>query len=316
MLRFMGRFVNPHLRDTRRSLWDLFLWIVGSYDDSMPRLAPPAEFAYPGNPKGFVRNAPSAVWIGHSTYLLEIGGVVILTDPVWDMHCSPIPLKAFRRYSEPPIALEDLPPVDVVLLSHNHYDHLDAKTVKILSQFHPQIEWIVPEGVGKWFKRRGITSVKEIGWWKEYEGKAGKITAVPTQHFSGRSLWDKNRTHWNGYVVEIEGKKLYFTGDTGYNDKDFKAIGKQFGGMDLSLIPIGAYLPQKFMQPVHVNPYEAVQIHLDVLSKLSLGMHWNTFRLSEEHVDRPPYDLYLAMKEKQVDFDSFLPVDIGTYVNF
>lgn len=294
---------------------DLFLWVMGKYDDDAPKLAPPGDFVYPGTAKCFVRNCPSAVWIGHSTYLIEVGNLVILTDPVWDSHCSPVPLKPFRRYSEPPIALADLPPVDLVLLSHNHYDHLDAKTVKVLHQFHPGVEWIVPEGLGGWFKRKGIGPVKELSWWARHEGKCA-VTAVPAQHFSGRSLWDKNRTHWNGYVVEVGGKKLYFTGDTGYNGKDFKAIGARFGGMDLSLIPIGAYSPQKFMQPVHVNPFEAVQIHQEVKSKLSLGMHWNTFRLSEEPIDRPPYDLYLAMKEKQLSFDSFLPIDIGTYVNF
>lgn len=310
------RFVNPHTEDLRRSIWDVILWKTGHYDDSHTKLSPPSDFSYPASAKNFVRGSPSAVWIGHSTYLIEIDGLCILTDPVWDSYCSPIPIRSLKRYTEPPIPLADLPPIDIVLLSHNHYDHLDAKTVSALHRFHPQIQWIVPEALSPWFLRRGIRSVIELGWWKSHEGKEFKITAVPTQHFSGRTLWDKNKTHWNGYVLETPTKKLYFTGDTGYNSKDFKAIGKNWTHMDLSLIPIGTYVPQKFMQPVHINPEEAVQIHQDVKSRFSLGMHWNTFRLSDEPVDRPPFDLYLAMKEKKLPFETFLPIDIGTYVNF
>jgi N-acyl-phosphatidylethanolamine-hydrolysing phospholipase D len=218
--------------------------------------------------------------------------------------------------SEPPISLADLPPIDLVLVSHNHYDHLDAGTVAQLYRFHPQIQWIVPEGLSPWFKKRGIHSVIELAWWQEREESKYKVSAVPAQHFSGRSLWDQNKTHWNGYVLEAGGKRLYFTGDTGYNSKDFKEIGNRFNFMDLSLIPIGTYIPKKFMQTVHINPYEAVQIHEDVKSKLSLGMHWNTFCLSDEPLDQPPFDLYLAMKEKNLAFETFLPIDIGTYVNF
>lgn len=311
-----SRFVNPHVRDLRRGLWDFVLWKLGYYDDPVLKLAPPPDFVYPATAKQFVRHLPSALWIGHSTYLIEIAGKTILTDPVWEPYCSPIPIRALRRQTEPPLLLADLPPIDIVLLSHNHYDHLDAKTVRALYQFHPQIEWVVPEGMSHWFRKRKIEKVTELDRWKSVFIKDCTITAVPAQHFSGRSLWDKNRTHWNGYVFQTGNKTLYFTGDTGYNPKDFKAIGERFSQMDLSLIPIGTYVPQKFMQPVHINPHEAVQIHQDVKSVFSLGMHWNTFRLSEEPLDRPPYDLYLAMKEKKLPFETFLPIDVGTYVNF
>jgi N-acyl-phosphatidylethanolamine-hydrolysing phospholipase D len=129
-------------------------------------------------------------------------------------------------------------------------------------------------------------------------------------------LWDKNKTHWNGYVVEVGLKKFYFVGDTGYNPFDFKEIGSRWNGIDLSLIPIGVYIPKRFMSPIHVNPLEAVQIHQDVKSSLSIGMHWKTFCLSEESFERPPYDLYLAMKEKGLPFSSFLPLDVGCYFNW
>lgn len=310
------RFVNPHIQNLRRSIWDVILWKSGYYDDVRPTLVPPSDFVYPFSLKAFNKNHPSAVWIGHSTYLLEVDHLTILTDPVWDSYCSPVPIKALRRYSEPPLLLADLPPIDLVLLSHNHYDHLDAKTVATLHRFHPQIHWVVPERLSPWFHRRGIHSVTELPRWESFPYKNCKITAVPAQHFSGRTLWDKNKTHWNGYVVETPTKKVYFVGDTGYNSKDFKAIGDQLGPMDLSLIPIGTYVPKEFMKTVHISPYEAVQIHQDVRSRFSLGMHWNTFCLSDEPYNRPPYDLYLAMEEKKLSLDTFLPIDIGTYVNF
>ena len=318
MLRSMARrcFVNQHIHSSSRSLWDFILWKWRHRENLAPKLSPPTHFLYPAQPKNYVSGRPSALWIGHSTYLIEVGGLIILTDPVWDSYCSPVPIRAFRRHVDPPIALADLPPIDIVLLSHNHYDHLDAKTVAALHSFHPQIEWIVPSRLSPWFRRRGIHSVTEIGWWESKKEKNYSITAVPTQHFSGRTLWDANKTHWNGYVLEAAGKRVYFTGDTGYNSKDFKAIGNHFPHMDLSLIPIGTYAPQKFMQAVHICPQEAVQIHQEVKSRFSLGMHWKTFRLSSEPMNRPPYDLYLAMKEKKLPFESFLPIDIGTYVNF
>ncbi|HLB52537.1 MAG TPA: MBL fold metallo-hydrolase [Chlamydiales bacterium] len=313
----MNRFFNPHCPDMKRSLWNFFLWKIGHYDASTPHPLPPKDFSYPALTQTFDPSSPSAIWIGHATFLIEIDGFHILTDPVWDEHCSPIPIRALKRKHEAPIALGDLPPIDCVLLSHNHYDHLDAKTVAHLHSFHPNLEWIVPIGLKRWFHRRGIEQVTEVNWWQAHEilGQA-KITAVPSQHFSGRSLWDKNKSLWNGYVLERNGKRLYFTGDTGYNTIDFKAIGSHFPHMDLSLIPIGTYLPRAFMSPVHCSPWDAVEIHKDVKSRFSLGMHWKTFRLSEEPLDSPPYDLFCAMQEKNVPFETFLPIEPGTQVNW
>lgn len=312
-----SRFINPHLANSRRGLWDVFLWRLGFYDEADGKIPPPEGFQYPASAKPYNRKQPSALWIGHSTYLIEIDGLFILTDPVWDSHCSPIPFSRFRRLAESPLPLADLPPIDLVLISHNHYDHLDRKTVEILHRFHPQIEWIVPDRLAPWFKRRGIEAI-ELQWWKTHLSNRCSITSVPCQHFSGRTLWDFDKTHWNGYVIETASprKRVYFVGDTGYNEKDFKAIGSHWPHMDLSLIPIGTYVPREFMRPVHINPFDAVKIHAEVKSHLSLGMHWKTFDLSDEPIDRPPYDLYLAMQQENLPFDSFLPIDIGTYVNW
>lgn len=310
------RFTNPHIQNIRRNFWDALLWKFGYYADLIPKTEVPEGFSFPAKPKAFDRKLPWAVWIGHSTFLLHLEGLHILTDPVWGEYCSPVPIRALKRLSRPPLALADLPPIDLVLLSHNHYDHLDANTVLTLHRLYPQIEWVVPEKLSPWFLKRGILKVTELPWWQSHSFKQGTITAVPTQHFSGRTLWDTNRTHWNGYVFETAEKRVYFTGDTGYNPHDFKAIGQKWPFMDLSLIPIGTYSPQKFMETVHIGPKEAVEIHREVGSRFSLGMHWKTFRLSEEPLDRPPYDLYLSLKEKGVPFEQFLPIDIGTYVNW
>lgn len=310
-------FTNPHEDDIRRTFWDFILWKTGHYSDPEWEKPPPENFRYPAEAKPFERGRPSAFWIGHSSYLIEIDSLFILTDPVWDTHCSPVPFSPFRRIVDPPILLADLPPIDLVLISHNHYDHLDAKTVQALHRFHPQIEWIVPERLSPWFQKRGIEAI-ELSRWKTHLSKRCAVTAVPAQHFSGRTLWDQNKTHWNGYVLETgqPRKRVYFVGDTGYNEKEFKMIGERWPYMDLSLIPIGTYAPRTFMKPVHINPYEAVQIHKDVKSRLSYGMHWKTFNLSDEPFERPPYDLYLAMKQNSLPFESFLPIDIGVYVNW
>ena len=311
-----GRFCNPHIEKDCRSLWDFFLWKIGYYNDPLAPTAPPVDFFYPAIPKTHDPTLPSVVWIGHSTYLIDTKKWFVLTDPVLAPYCSPVPIRGLRRKSPPALTLPDLPKIDAVFISHNHYDHLDAKAVIALHRLHPEILWIVPKGLKRWFTKRNIHRCVELQWGESIEEGGHRITAVPAQHFSGRTLWDKDRTLWNGYVLETDEKTLYFAGDTGYNPHDFKAIGNHFPKIDLSLIPIGSYAPRRFMAPVHCSPADGVQIHIDVKSALSLGMHWNTFRLSDEPFDLPPYDLYLAMKEKNLPFDTFLPQEMGVYVNW
>lgn len=312
----MGRYTNPHIKNEKRGWWDFLLWKIGHYDDPIPPQPPPSDFCYPASPPSFISSHPFALWIGHSTFLISVEGFAFLTDPVWNTHCSPIPLPPFKRRISPPFPLHRLPPITAVLISHNHYDHLDAKTVLQLHHLFPHAEWILPLGLSRWFTRRGIERVRELNWWEGHSSSAFSVTAVPAQHFSGRTLWDKNKTLWNGYVLEVANKRLYFVGDTGYNERDFKKIGAHWPFMDLSLIPIGAYAPKAFMEPMHIGPYEAVAIHREVQSHLSLAMHWKTFRLSDEPPDLPPYDLYLAMKKDNLPFHAFLPIFPGTPANF
>lgn len=312
-----GRYINPHTQDLKRTLWDFVLWQSGFYNEQDLCKNPPDGFSYPAESSAFDPAQPtSAVWLGHSTYLVECHGLSFLTDPLFSSHCSPVPFSALKRQHPAPLAIADLPQLNFILLSHNHYDHLDAKSMMEIHRRFPQVMFIVPRGVKRWFTRRGIESVIEMDWGSSYQRGGLCITAVPAQHFSGRSFWDKNRTLWCGYVVEYKGKTFYFAGDTGYNPIQFKEIGERWKSIDLSLIPIGTYVPKVFMQPVHINPEEAVKIHCDVGSKLSLGMHWKTFLLSDEPANRPPYDLYLAMQERRLAFETFLPIEPGELKNW
>ena len=324
--KFKGKFVNPYLKESKRTLWDIALWQLGYYNDPVFPTIPPADFSYP-NPKTKLKESePVVSWINHCTFLVEIDGVNFLTDPIWSNRCSPVSFFGPKRIHEPPCGIDELPEIHYVLISHNHYDHLDEPTVRKLHDRFPNITWIIPLGLKSWFAKRGITKTCELAWWEDADFDLDDklsmtITAVPTQHFSGRGIFDTDKTLWVGYVVDFvrvkkSNKKLYFVGDTGYNEKSFKQIGSVFGGMDLSLIPIGTYIPHKFMDPVHIDPIKATAIHMDVKSKLSIGMHWKTFKLSGEPLIRPPYDLFLTMEENNLNPLDFRILDPGQKINW
>lgn len=313
-----GRFYNPHTGNIHRKPRDFLLWLFGFFRD-VPFENLPNDFSYPQPFKKFDPKKPWAMWIGHSTYLISIKGKHILTDPIWSKRCSPIPFCGPKRKIPPPLTLDQLPKIDYILISHDHYDHLDLKTVEKLFRRFPHILWIIPKGVRAWFEKQQIKNIIELNWWEEVDiHSTFKVTAVPTQHFSGRKFPHQNNTLWAGFIVEelMHSKVFYFVGDTGYNPIDFKRIGKKFPKIDLSLIPIGSYSPRKFMAPVHIEPRDAVKIHQDVGSKLSLAMHWKTFRLSEEPMDQPAFDLFLSMNQQQLDPLTFIAMDPGYKINW
>lgn len=314
-----GRFFNPHIEEIRRNFKDVILWQMGFYADRTKTPHAPEGYTYPIIPPTYNAGAPTAIWINHSTYLISVNGLNFLTDPIWSDRCSPISFFGPKRRHPPAIALNKLPKIDYVLISHDHYDHLDKASVMKLFELFPQIIWLVPLGVKNWFHRQGISNVFELSWWQEMNlNERIKVTAVPAQHFSGRRASKMNDTLWAGWVVSlpVDQKCFYFVGDTGYNPYDFKQIGAHFKKIDLSLIPIGSYVPRRFMSPVHIEPRDAVRIHKEVHSLLSLGMHWKTFRLSDEPMHQPPFDLLLAMQEEGMDPKTFLPVDPGVAINW
>jgi L-ascorbate metabolism protein UlaG (beta-lactamase superfamily) len=235
-------------------------------------------------------------WLGHSSVLLEISGSRILIDPVFSKYASPIPLFA-KRFSKPPIAAEQLPEIDIVLITHDHYDHLDKKAVKILSRQGSY--FIVPEGVGGHLKAWGIAKrkIRELTWWQKTKYKNLSLACVPARHFSGRGLFDGDKTLWAGWVIQSKSKSVYCSGDTGYADH-FKAIGKAYGPFDLTIIKVGAYSEK--WPDIHVNPEEAVQAHIELQGIQLLPVHWATFNLALHSWDEPIIRIVKAAKENNV----------------
>ncbi len=321
-------FINPHIKPSKRGFKDFLLWRVGYFDEEKDDAKGHVDFSFPACSRKFDPQLPSATWINHSTFLVRAEGMNILTDPIFSKRCSPLPVLGPKRSHPPGIPLSELPRIDIVLLSHDHYDHLDKRTVLELMRLNPQIIWFVPVGVKKWFDQQGIAPVYELGWWDDREfslpsrpNVRAKLTAVPAQHFSGRKGFDINSSLWLGWVFEFTHssgslKRFYFVGDTGYNPFDFKKIREKFDSFDLCMIPIGAYEPKAFMGPVHVNPEEAVRIHQEVGSRFSVAMHWKTFRLSDEPMERPPYDLYQALIKEKIDPAEFIVVEPGHAFNW
>ena len=232
-------------------------------------------------------------FVGHSTVLIQMDGVNILTDPIWSMRASPFSWIGPRRHRAPGIRFEDLPPIDIVLQSHDHYDHLDIPTVRrIASKWHPK--FVVPLGVRARFAGKKIASsgqISELDWWQSTEiGSDLRITSVPARHFSGRSLRDRNKTLWCGYVIETLAGAVYFAGDSGYGSH-FQEIQRRFPKIRLAFLPIGAYIPQWFMGPVHVSPADAVRAHEELGAAMSIAIHFGTFDLADDGEVEPVNDL-------------------------
>ncbi len=257
-----------------------------------------------------LRPDPSKIqitWIGQSSFLIQVDGMNILTDPVFSDRASPFSFIGPKRVAPPGIPFEALPPIQAVVISHNHYDHLDAPTIRMLGNAP---RYIVPLGLAAWFSGQGITNVTELDWWQEARMGRSVITAVPAQHFSARTLFDRNKTLWAGWIIRADAGTVYFAGCTGYMP-EFKKIGKRFGPMIVSLLPIGGYSPRWFMRPVHMDPPEAVQAHRDLGSGVSIAMHWGTFRLTDEPMAEPPLYLEKSLKEAGVGKEEFIVMKFG-----
>lgn len=252
------------------------------------------------------REKDSVTWIGHATVLLQLEGKNILTDPVFSKRASPVQWAGPKRVVPPGVALEDLPAIDLVVISHDHYDALDKGSILRLYQRPNGAEtvFIVPLGLKKWFLDFGIHNVIELDWWEQFSFEGLCVTATPVQHWSKRNLFSKNKNLWCGWAVQSGRFRFFFGGDSGYTPH-FKEIGDRLGPFDLAAIPIGAYEPRWFMRQHHMNPEEAIQVHEDIRAKMSIGIHWGTFILTDEPLDEPPKRLEAGIKEKpdpQPDF--------------
>ncbi len=237
----------------------------------------------------------SVTWIGHSTYLMRLENKHILFDPFFSDLASPIPMGPMR-YVPPGISLGKLPPVDVIIISHNHYDHLDARTIDAMPG-KEKIHVFVPLGLKTFFAKRGYTHIRELDWHQSVALDGLRLTALPGIHFSGRGLGDGNKTLWCSWAVCSENKSCFFAGDTAYSQTIFKDIGKGFGSFDVAIVPIGAYEPANVMQPVHTNPEQAIQLANDVKADLIIPSHWGTIVLTDESPWEPP-ERYRAFAAK------------------
>ncbi|OYT90625.1 MAG: MBL fold metallo-hydrolase [Burkholderiales bacterium PBB3] len=322
-------FQNNYTEATDKSGAELLRWMWQRQRDGLPKppqqptpvVAPELAFVHANVGK---TQEPAITWIGHATMLVQMGGLNILLDPVFSDRVSPVQFAGPKRYQPPGIALANLPHIDLVLISHNHYDHLDIGSVKALNtQAGGPPLFIVPLGVKKWMADAGIENVKQMDWWDTTQVKlplgAVDVHFTPVQHWSSRTPTDRRATLWGGYAVFAPDFQMYFSGDTGYS-QDFKDTQAHFaarqtaalgGGFDVALIAVGAYEPRWFMKEQHVNPAEAVQIHLDLKAKRSIGVHWGTFDLTDESLDQPPKDLAAARAANGLVAQDFDVMAIG-----
>jgi L-ascorbate metabolism protein UlaG (beta-lactamase superfamily) len=255
-------------------------------------------------------------FVNHSTFLIQADGLNILTDPVWSDRTSPFQWAGPRRMRPPGIRFEDLPDIDVVLLSHNHYDHLDFDTIKSLFKKNkPKI--ITPLGVKAFLDKNEIRTATDLDWWQEASlSDLISVQCVPAQHFSGRGIYDRDATLWCGYVIKRPGGNIYFVGDTGYHSSLFKEVGNRCGPIELALVPIGAYKPEWFMSPIHCSPEESVKIHLEIKTKQSIATHFGTFPLADDGQFEPEEELQKALEVQGIPPEQFLIMEEGTVRKF
>jgi len=300
------RFINPGSIKAK-GFREVLKWMVAREQGEWKEV--PA--GHGEKPASHFDNGIRITFVNHSTFLIQVDGVNILTDPVFSERTSPVQWAGPRRMRPPGILLEDLPAIDVLILSHNHWDHLDIAAVKkIHALHHPKI--ITPLGVKAFLDREGVTGAKDVDWWQEEEiNTLLKIQSVPAQHFSGRGTFDRDATLWCGYVIHRRGGNIYFAGDTGYNDQTFKEIGERCAPIQVALLPIGAYKPKWFMSPIHCSPEEAVKIHREVRSKNSIATHFGTFPLADDGQTEPVAELNKALQEAGIDSETFLVLKEG-----
>ncbi len=331
-----GRFENLGHVGGGKSFWAVLRWKLAFSGEEWPEMVldnvTPDFTQKPGLGRAYV------TLINHATELLQFEGLTVLTDPVFSERVSPFSWIGPKRHRLPGATIAELPKVDVVVVSHNHYDHMDlASLLELERKDHPK--FIVPLGNKKVLTEAGLTDVVELDWWQEVKlGSRGgdesgsgnesgtiagegtrkrpaTISLVPMQHWSRRGLGDTNEALWGGYVIQASGLKVLFAGDTGYGEQ-FKLIEQKFGSMDLSLLPIGAYEPRWFMKAQHMNPEDSVRAHLDLKSRRSIGMHFGTFQLTDERIEEPVTALRENLVKAKIPENLFAAPKNGQTVSF
>ncbi len=326
-----GGFQNNYQDFEPKSLAEVLRWRWTAAREGRPRpplaaipvLPPELDFLH-ANARAGAAMQPCVTWIGHATVLAQLGGLNVLTDPMFSLRASPLSFLGPKREQPPGVTMAQMPRIDLVLVSHNHFDHLDeASVLALAAQPGGPPQFIVPLGLADWVRKRGIGSVVELDWWQGHAVQtrqgAAELVLVPAQHWSARGLTDRMRTLWGGFALFAPDCHLFFAGDTGYS-RDFIDMRDRFahrqgpahgGGFDIALLPLGAYEPRWFMQAQHVNVDEAIRIHHDLGAKRSLGVHWGTFALSDEALDEPPRALTAALQRQGMAAQDFCTIAIG-----
>lgn len=289
---FDGRRFRNQPPVGRAGLGEVLRWIATRRPPPWPEVTGGPAGAPP--PREVAGDAMRVTFVNHATALVQVEGFHLLTDPIWSTRCGPAGLLGPRRVRPPGVPMRDLPRIDAVLVSHDHYDHLDLATLRRLDRAHrPRI--VTTLGNRGVLVRAGLSRVTELDWWQRIPLQAGvSVTCVPARHFSGRGLLDSDGTLWAGFVVGTPSGKIYFAGDTGAGPH-FARIRRRLGPMRLALLPIGAYLPRSLMEAVHLSPEEAVEAHVTLGAKVSVGIHYGTFRLADEGRDAPAGEVEAAV---------------------
>jgi L-ascorbate metabolism protein UlaG (beta-lactamase superfamily) len=287
---------------------DLIKWATSRKPGEWTKI-PENEVTYGPKPAARVDDSTQVItYINHSTFLIQVNGMNILTDPVYSNRVSPFTFAGPERMRPPGIRFEDLPEIDAIIISHNHYDHLDIATLKRISAIQDPVI-IVPLGVDLYLNQQGLTNTVALNWWEGTSlSDSVSIDAVEAQHFSSRGMFDRDKTLWAGFVIKAPAGNVYYAGDTGYNDF-FKLIGEKYAPIKTALIPIGAYKPRWFMSPVHIDPAQAIQVHQEVGAELSIGMHFGTFPLADDGQMDPINDF-----NEVVGDENFILVKEGDHI--
>jgi len=306
---FDGKYFKNQDDVPEHGFKDFWKWTTNRDQGPWKRSStPPEEKAFA---KRVATGELKLTFVNHTTFLIQYDGLNVLTDPVWSKRVSPVSFAGPLRFTDPGVRFEDLPPIDVVIVSHNHYDHMDIPTLKQLEETHKPL-FLVSLGNRELLVDAGLGSVIEMDWWDErILSNNQSVTYVPATHFSGRGLGDRNRTLWGGFVLQTTGGPVYFAGDTGWG-KHFEEVKERFGAPRVSLLPIGAYKPRWFMSPVHISPAEAVEAHLLLDSKVSVASHFGAFALADDGQEEPLEELIRVMAEKNIEDNRFLVLNRGT----
>lgn len=291
-----GPYVNLNGQAHKPRLSDVLRWQLGWHDERLPPSPRTGvDIPFVVNDGRLLRRATrdALTWIGHASFLVQLGGRSLLIDPVMSSALGGL----VPRNVPPGLSWAALPQrIDAVFITHDHRDHMDEPTLKILGA---DKLFVVPQGLGTWFKRRGLRRVQEMTWWQEADIEGVRVTFVPSQHWSRRGLSDTNQSWWGGYVLERGGVRVYHSGDTAWFD-GFTQIAERCGEIHAAMLPIGAYAPRWFMRNQHIDPAEAVQAYQALKAKHFVAMHWGTFKLTDEDLREPPQKLKEIWQDKNL----------------